>query len=97
MKNRSGLEEKEIIPREPVISDSFVYLKMEMELEASYLQKEKKIRIALSDYPKLSSIIIENKNTGKELSLSEFHTLKQNRWIRSCKSHFYSSRCTDTL
>lgn len=79
-KIETALTEKEIEQREPVVSDSFVYLKMEDGTRSLISTEGKeKIRIALSDHPKLSSIIIENKNTGKELSLSEFTSRNPNK------------------
>lgn len=69
----TALDEKEIVQREPVISNSFIYLKMnDGNIIPFDTENKELVRISLEDYPQLSAIVVENKNTGKELLLSSF-------------------------
>ncbi|MBO5137196.1 MAG: flagellar filament capping protein FliD [Spirochaetaceae bacterium] len=70
----------------PVENDSIVFLRMKdgTEKELPYSSSEstedggKKISVQISDYPNLDSIVIRNRNTGKELAVSTPESYNKN-------------------
>lgn len=74
----SALENRPKEPLYPINNDNFVYLRMKDGSEVPLADNnivtgedgEQKVSLRLSDYPNLDSIIIRNRNTGKELAVT---------------------------
>lgn len=82
----SGSQVKKLPALTPVVDDNIVSLKLkdgtEVQLsESDALQQEdgsRKFSVALSDYDNLESIIVRNRNTGKEITMSTIQSFNKN-------------------